>query len=500
MPSPPRAALAVFLAVTLVAVPSVGASGGVAAADGDARPAAAVDGDTTASDRRPVVAPNESNASVAAWRVPASVDAANATATDLETYRDDASGEVVVTPEDRLAVAVSVPGLDARVADRDGPRAEHVLDALDASGHFSVRQTRDTTTPERVSASLWLNASNARAVPAGEDRYVLVVDPGDLLAVRSTEFANASTFAATYAAGNESYRFVAVTERYASEYAFTARYYVNDTDAGLLATSERARFVRATASVDDAVPLEPAANATVTGETTVAPGTELVVTASDGDGVVATDRVVVAADGTYAATLDLADRGPMLVSNVSVAPASNRSRVLADVDRLVLESDADLGFDEQTSSTRYVSVRASLTHGGTLVLRNETGVVDASTYLAPGVEQTVTFTLPDDAANGTYTVVAYRGQPDDTGRQYANGTATARLEFAPDGDGTTTTTSGTTPTSEATTGTTPTTATTRTEPRTTPVAQPGFGAAVALGALATLLGVVLAGRKRGDDR
>jgi len=436
---------------------------------------------TLGSDTVPV---REPNASVSVWRIPRRVDAANASASELETHRHNATDWAYVTPGGRLAIGVHVPGLDAAAAKERGNRTERVLAALDESGYFGVRETAASTGTSGLSASLWLNASNVRAVRSGEDRYVLVVDHERVLAARFRNQPKANTFATAYA--QESERFFAVAEQFGND-AYRARYYADADDFSPAATSRPVALVPSQASVDEGGPLESRAGQRVTGTTTLGAGTELVVTASADGEVVATDRVRVARNRTYAAALDLRDLGTLAVVNLTVAPARNRSRTLATTSVPVLEPDADLSFDDQTSTTRYVSVQAELTHGGVLVLRNDSGVVDVSERLARGVDRTVTFTLPANATNGTYGVVAYRGTPGDRGEQYPGGTANATLRFATEADGETTTTdSGTATTS------TPTNAT-------TPVAQPGFGAVGALAALAALVVAVAIGTRRRAD-
>ncbi|WP_227134091.1 hypothetical protein [Halorubellus salinus] len=469
------------------------------------------------AESRPVafVYPSNESATVDAWRVPASVEAANASASELASYENATTGSVNVTPRDHLVVDVTVPGLDARVANVSGNASANlttrVLAALNASGHFAVRQTDDTTTPERQSKTLWLNATNVDARDAaGEDRYLLVVDPGRVLAVATGPFDDPSVVAAEYRDEDEGYRFESVFEDGPVSYErYTARYYVNESVRGLAATSRRTYFRTAAASVATTGPLEPVANATVAGITTLAPGTELAVTARTDAGAVTTAVATVDDQGRYDATLDLALIDAPASVNVSVALAANRSHVLTDAPATIAVRDARaaVAFDDQSTSTRYVSARANLSHGGFLALEHDGDVVDATTVLDAGIEQTVTFRLPENATAGTYTVVAYRGSASDPGERYANATADATIAFANDTTTTPPTTMPTTTYDETpilgndttTTGTTGITTGPWTTPGGTSIADdpiPGFGVPVALAALAALLGVVASRRYR----
>ncbi|MFC6952492.1 BGTF surface domain-containing protein [Halorubellus litoreus] len=473
--------------------------------------------DPVVAESRPVafVYPSNESATVDTWRVPESVDVANASESEVASFRNPTAEATNVTARDRLVVDVTVPGLDARVANASGNASANltarVLAALNESGHFAVRQTTDTTTPERQSRSLWLNATNvdARDV-AGDDRYRLVVDPSKVLAVHASPFDDPSAVAAEYRDDDEDYRFDGLFEDGLDAYeVYTARYYANDSVSGLAATSRRVKFRPAAAFVATTGPLEPGANVTVAGTTTVAPGTELAVTARTDAGVVATAVATVDDRGRYDATLDLAGVDAPTTVNVTVALAANRSRTLtrAPATLAVRERRAVIEFDDQTTSTGYVSARANLSHGGVLVLRNDTGVVDQTTVLDAGVDQTVTFSLPAAAANGTYRVVAYRVRDDGThGERYPNGSASATITFEAETTTTPPTTNTTTPPTTTYNETpilgddTETTAT-RTSGRptvdpTTPVAEdpiPGFGAGVAA---AALLAVVLVGASR----
>jgi PGF-CTERM protein len=449
-------------------------------------------------------APTAPNASVDAWRAPARADTANASLESLREYASERDGPAPVTPDDRLLVEISVPGLDAAVANASGNASANattrVLDALDENGHFAVRQTIETTLVEVQSKSLWLNASNAEARDvAGDDRYLLVVDPTHVLGVHASTFEDPDTAADAYRDDDADYRFDGVYERgLRTREVYTARYYANETADALAATSAGVQFLPAAAAIATEGPLEPRTNATVAGTTTVAPGTDLAVTART-DACVATESIATATDrGRFGATLDLEAVDAPAAVNVTVALAANRSRTLtaAPATLAVREPNATIAFDDQTTSTRYVSARANLTHGGFLALRYDDAVVDTATVNGAGAKQTVTLALPANATTGTYTVVAYRGTAGDPGQRYANGTASATITFQAE-----TTTPPTTTTTPPTTTTTPPTTTTPTAgtttgtddaPTTTVVDDPipGFGVPAALAALAATLLVV----------
>jgi hypothetical protein len=513
-------AVAVVLAVVLASTIAVSAAPASATEDSTpAQTADRIDGDVTQADLASLTDPaSQTNASVRTWRVPHFVDAANATASELEAYRNaearDATDDPAprpVTPGDRLAVAISVDGLDAQTESETGNRTERVLAALDDLGHFSIQQTQDTTTPEMWPATLWLNASNVRAVDAGTDRYVLVVDQSSALAAKIDPFDDDP--AAVYAAENDTPSFYGLYRERAAAQAFTARFYENDTFSGLVAASDPVDFPAAAISLAADGPLTPGANATITGTTTLAPDSTLELSVvNDTGATVATATTTVAADRTVALALSLATPPATLTIDAAVA-SEYQGPVSVDAASVrVSEPDASVTLDDQTTTTRYVSARANLSHGGVLVLRNETTVLDTSTRLASGSHQTVTFTLPASATNGSYSVLAYRGTPGDRGEPYPDGTATARIEIATDGapgetpsdpDATQTTGPPTETTTEppatataASTTAQSTTAAPGTDTATEDGAIPGFGTLVALAALA-ITGCALAlGRRR----
>jgi len=505
MPRPPSATAAVLVAVLVLASAS---TAGVAAVNSSAVDSPAAHASVDDAKTLDVADGSaDANASVDAWRVPARADPANASVESLREYASERADPAPVTPDDRLLIEIGVPGLDAAVANASANATASVLDALHGTGHFVVRQTDYTTTPERQPRSLWLNASNVQVRDvAGDDRYLLVVDPSSVLAVHAGTFEDPGTVVDAYRDDDEDYGFDGVYEDgLRTQEVYTARYFENESVSGLAATSGGVQFLPAAAAVGTTGPLEPRSNATVAGTTTVAPGTDLVVTARTDGGLAAESTATVTDRGRLRTTLDLALVDAPAAANVTVALAANRSRTLtATPARLpVREPRAEIAFDDQTTTTRYVSAQVNLSHGGFLALRHDDAVVDTATAHGAGAKQTVTFALPANATAGTYTVAAYRGNASDPGQRYADGTATASITFENDTTTTepTTTTSSTT-TAEPTTTTSPTTTMepsttitrTTTDPRTGTVGTaddgpiPGFGVSVALAALvATLL-------------
>jgi len=520
---PPRTVIATL--IVALAVVFASAPGAVATPSGPSEPS---ESPTTApntadhattdrpqTDRSTTTVPYGENASVAAWRIPHYVDATTANATELASHwtdRDEAS-HVNVTPGDHLAVAVHVPGLDDAVANRSGTRTERVLDALDGDGRFVVSETKESVGTSQVPTAMWLNASNTRAVAApGSDRYVLVVDPGAVAAVGPAYYSDEPRYEA--AAADDALD-GGPGEAWLRHDVFAARLSLN------ASLDETAASTRSIAFVEPFVdlqavdgPFEPGSNVTVAGRTPLPSGTTVDVVVETDAGVVASATVPVE-DGRFAAEIDLSGASTTESARVRATATDGTGGLVSDeVEFAVRRPDATVSFPDQTSTTQYVNARVNLTHGGVLVLRNDSGVVASSGELAAGTNETVTFTVSETAPNGTYTVVAYRGTPGGRTDPYPDGTATATLRFATDDDDPSSTTTITTATTATTTGTTATTttrnATTPTTDATTASAPtlrprssttdgpiPGFDVPVALLALiATLAGVHLAGRRR----
>jgi len=345
MRRPPSTTVAALLVVAVIASAT---TAGVAAAGTDARTAqsttpAGVDG------------PPEANATVDAWRVPERADPANAS---VETLREYSTNESTtnVTPHDRLVLDVAVPGLDARVANASGNASANltagVLAALDSSGYLVVRQTLDSTSPEVSSRSLWLNATNVQVRDvAGEDRYLLVVDPERVLGVHGSTFEAPSTVADEHR--DDDYRFDGLFEHgLIARDVYTARYYANESESALVATSRGLKFRPAATILDATGPLEPVTNANVAGTTTVAPGTELVVSAQTAAGDVVSATTTVHDDGRFRATLDLATVDAPATVNVTVAASDDQLRPLVVEPSTLDVSDpnASVGTENDTTT------------------------------------------------------------------------------------------------------------------------------------------------------
>lgn len=129
----------------------------------------------------------------------------------------------------------------------------------------------------------------------------------------------------------------------------------------------------------DGVALAAAANQSVTGNTTLAPGTALSV-AVQGPDVERTATVRVGVDGRFDATVDLS--GVERFANVTLHVRADGSSLLDAPRRAVVGADTPaVSFADQSGAVDSVTVDlASLPDGGFVVLRSEGSVVGVSPY------------------------------------------------------------------------------------------------------------------------
>jgi len=372
---------------------------------------------------------------------------------------------------------------------------------------------------------LWLNASNVRAIPAGQDRYVLAVDVDDAIGVRlANRTGGPDAFAETYEARRNSSVVYRTFDDSGAPPTLSVRYsvqwFANDSAGRAAAETNRTvALAPATIGLDLPDAVDAGANATLSGWTTLPNGTTVEVAARAGDHTVARDTATVR-NGTVNVTLDLSDvDAPTTVAIGASAPeAPSLTVTVRDTDVLsaahrrpavplpVGTPSASVQVENETTGGD-VRATATLSHGGVLVLRADGETLAVSEPLPANERATVTFDLDDQLEDDELTVVAWRYDPAFTtrwfdGDRYPNGTTTVRV----DADGASTT--GTSESGERTTETTRTTSTTTTTtvtstgrlstttespstlvgsdrgPTTSPI--PGFGALPVLAALAAL--------------
>jgi hypothetical protein len=257
------------------------------------------------------------------------------------------------------------------------------------------------------------------------------------------------------------------------------------------------------------VSLTAAANQTVTGTTSVAPGSEVTVRLQrNGSGsFVKTNTTTVEPNGSFAAEFNLTETAPnTTVSVVADGPhnTSDRTRTTIQPSRSneSVNATASLTVADQASTGRTVTVKnVTLPAGGFVVVHAPNAsaapiesVLGASSYLKNGTNKNVTITLTEPVNESTRLVVmAHRDTNDNRVYDFSSSNGTADRPYTADGNPVTesirltvqNTTQATTDTrtanaSPSTTGRTATSETTSGN-------GPGFGLLLAI------LGVLLAG-------
>lgn len=267
-------------------------------------------------------------------------------------------------------------------------------------------------------------------------------------------------------------------------------------------------------TVNDTVRVAPAENETITGETTVAPGTEITVRArATGESpFLLTNTTTVNPDGTFAGTFDFSDVSVGQEFNTTIRSQSFEDDV--ETDGLVTETDlAEVEISNQTTDGTTATVdRVYVPDGGFVTIHDGTlldgatfdSVRGTSDYLESGEHEDVEVTLdtPYEGDNGTVIAMPHMDTNDNetydfvTSEGEEDGAYTdAEGEIILDSAALTVDTSTPTPTATATATPEPT-ATATDEATATETAsedQPGFGAVIALIAL---LGAALLAARR----
>ncbi|WP_420181825.1 DUF7282 domain-containing protein [Haloarcula sp. KBTZ06] len=184
-----------------------------------------------------------------------------------------------------------------------------------------------------------------------------------------------------------------------------------NSDSAIYTTSER----DATLDLDDSgvVTVSAATGQEVTGETNVAPGSELEVemeSESDANPFVLRPETDVAADGTYTATADFSDYSAGTNFTVQTLDVDGDSDFSDEEDGRIVEADtATVSISEQESDGSEVVVdSAQLSEGGFIAIHagNASGdVVGNSEYLGAGSHEDITVTL-DEPMDEDFTAVA----------------------------------------------------------------------------------------------
>ncbi|WP_146417140.1 DUF7827 domain-containing protein [Haloarcula hispanica] len=184
-----------------------------------------------------------------------------------------------------------------------------------------------------------------------------------------------------------------------------------NSDSAIYTTSER----DATLDLDDSgvVTVSAAAGQEVTGETNVAPGSELEVemeSESDANPFVIRPEIDVATDGTYTATADFSDYSAGTNFTVQTLDVDGDSDFSDEEDGRIIEADtATVSISDQESDGSEVVVdSAQLSEGGFIAIHagNASGdVVGNSEYRGAGSHEDITVTL-DEPMDEDFTAVA----------------------------------------------------------------------------------------------
>jgi len=278
------------------------------------------------------------------WTAPSGTSIA-----DLEDVQDAVADESVtesseIANGDIVVHELSATGLEGALAVQNQANTSADFFALDGSVYnLTVNQTNPGA--NRDAYGLQLNATNTQVVAdADNDTYYVLFDTNDPLAIRDS----GTDYTSSAADGS------AVTP--ADDDVLQANFSVyEDTTASGLADSQQTvmtdyELVNAQVSSDaDPINVTNAAEQTVTGTATVAPGTELNLRVrSDSDvrpSFLKTATVTVQADGSWSATMDFSDAS--VGDTFSVTSSGGHDNLIASADQL----DVDGNVVESVSDT-----------------------------------------------------------------------------------------------------------------------------------------------------
>lgn len=505
-PSPPLVAIVIAVLVTTPAALGISAVAAGATSTEPVRPNTTTCGLGSAS----TAASGHGSVSVSTWAAPASAEADLQSAADirqgvesglltpaaagLNPYEDElvAKGDVVVH---RLQLNGSTTGLLDRIAaqDQGSPTANFRALVQQPNSGVEFRYLGPTACPP----TLALNAS----IQNGSFGVVTDPDHDTLYFVLDTEhlrFEPPGGGEPTAEKWNWGHHMLSLTIRKSSglvdeNTSVDDHYELGD------------RHVVVGGEETALVHLDPAANQTVTGRGTMAPGTtfqiELVPLGDSTAGAAHTAIVTLDRNGTFTTTFDLSDTPAEAIYRIRVpsTPPAEPPHSLVVVGNA---TGASLTVEDQESiGTVLYASGITTTHGGFLVAQNETMTVAVSQYFGPGGASPQPDYEPFLAQNETLTVTVYRDsngnhefdpntdEPYRVGGEVVQDTVNVTVDLS-ERETTTQTTSHPTTTSTSTTSTDPgTTTSTRTKTYThsttsTSASTPGFGAVLALVAIA----------------
>ncbi len=387
-----------------------------------------------------------------------------------------------------LVVELGVPGLAAEFGDVDESNATARFRRAVREANVSLAAEQTNPGPQQLPIELDLVNASARVLAdRTNDTYYLVVDLRALNAARDGD--DPGTNADRQLHGREEFRLNLSVPRSSS---------LAVSGSAETTVSVARRKADVASSSDGAVLLPRTANATVAGTTTLLPGTPVTVRLRvDGDDGFEATRTVTPSDdrNRYAASFDLSGVANGTPVEVRVVGPTGPLLYEPESGRVVEPTGSVSFLDEPRHvDPSWVRVNAEFAYPSVVVLHegSRDGPVVGERALASGSHTYVRIYL-DRAVERNRTLVAVAVLDVDGDRERdageplvtRNGSAVSdALVFDPVTT-TATTTSTRTPTTTGTATRTTSTATTRTS--TTTDGQPGFGAAVALGAISIVV-------------
>ncbi|WP_435179915.1 BGTF surface domain-containing protein [Halorussus sp. AFM4] len=425
------------------------------------------------------------------WVAPASADLSNATEIEVARSSGTLTRSDVVARNDTLVLELRASGLEGAIAAQDGANATARFAAFLENGPASL-VVHDFPGTEQETA--YLDVTDPSAV-------TFVPDPGNFSYYVVADLRNASV---TDGRGGDPANNEGLRDDHRANFTLAAASPL--TADGRETAAAEFRIEEPDAALDtppnsDRVYLAPGPNRTLTGTTTLAPGSSVTVEVRQDDGGfrrTETVRVRNRTDGpagVFAATVNLSGvrEGTDLDVAVRSADGSRLTEPYADVEVVARTTDLNLSRRAVTDGGVRVA-RATLSHGGYVAIHRgsaDGAVVARSGRLAPGESfgGVVRFDAELDR-NATLVAVAHADGPGDAlGRAYAeNGSVvTDSVEFTVEP------TAGTTAAGRRNDGTTTErTATTKSHTATTAdtgTGVPGFGLGTGLVALLSGLAV-----------
>ncbi|AQL43804.1 hypothetical protein BV210_14305 [Halorientalis sp. IM1011] len=272
----------------------------------------------------------------------------------------------------------------------DYAEALNTITRYDDNGNFkfSVEQTEESTAANQQEKELVLSSSNnngIKVVPDERNSSLFVVMKEDNLQLTRSDLEDSANQQGNFG-GNANLGMEDGEEYVANWTTF------EDSDIGdeTQTVTDRASIVEQSIDFDtdagDVIRVAASAGQTISGSTSVAPGTELNIRLrSTGESPFLEDpEAVVSENGTFSATVDLSDRAQ------NATFVANAQGFDDDYDTQGVIGDAptaDITFDDQTVEEGAVSVDATLSDGGFVSIRSGSAdgeIVGTSSYLDSG--------------------------------------------------------------------------------------------------------------------